>query len=136
MIKCRITIEGIDKTGKTLIVNYIDRLTNHKYITQARGILSHVAYSMLYSRGYEYDLTEHKRDIIFYLTADKEDLEVRFALSGEKEIDIDANLKAFEDAIDLLIRNDVTVISFNTSEQSPYQIAKAIIHIMEALEAE
>ena len=50
MIHINIQIDGIDKTGKDLILQYVTRLSNHKYVIQSRGLISQIAYSKIYNR--------------------------------------------------------------------------------------
>lgn len=133
MIKNRIVIDGIDKTGKDLLLQYITRLSNHKYVIQARGLLSQVAYSKIFERDYTYDLDIYKHDIIFYLTAENDDLNVRFSINNEPKIDIDYHKKVFDEAADVLMNAGIKVIKINTSISTPYETAKYIIKIMEEL---
>lgn len=133
MIKNRIVIDGIDKTGKDLLLQYITRLSNHKFVIQARGILSQVAYSKLYGRNYVYDLSLYRNDIIFYLTAENEDLNVRFSVNNEPKIDLDQNKQIFDEAAKELTDAGIKVIKINTSVSTPYETAKYIIKVMEDL---
>ena len=85
MIRTRVQIDGVDKTGKDMLVQYITRMSNHKYVIQARGIVSQIAYSKIYGRNYEYDLRNYENDVInagkiankiYVLTNTQDDLEI------------------------------------------------------------
>lgn len=131
MIKNRITIDGVDKTGKDLLLQYVVRLSNHKYVIQARGILTQIAYSKIYGRPYEYDLKPYRGDIIFYLTGDLEDLQVRHKITNEPKIDIERDMKVFEETAHKLADNGITVVKVDTTHNTPYENAKAIIKYLE-----
>lgn len=45
--------EGLDKTGKTTIIEEINKRTKYKYITRDRGAAGWIAYDMAYSRSTE-----------------------------------------------------------------------------------
>ena len=134
MIKHRIVIDGIDKTGKDLLLQYVTRLSNHKYVIQARGIMSQIAYCKIYNRPYTYDLSIYQNDIIFYLTADDEDLKIRFSVTNEPKIDVDFHKHHFDDTMTELRKAGIIVEEINTSHMTPYDTAKYILNYMEELE--
>ena len=134
MISKRITIEGVDKTGKDLLVQYIVRMSNHKYVIQSRGIMSQMAYTQIYNRNYEYDLAPYKHDVIFYLKGDIDDLAIRHKITGEPPINIQKDMAVFDDVAVLLRNNGIDVIELDTSSATPYQNAKKILKYMEQYE--
>lgn len=129
----RIEIEGVDKTGKDLLAGYIDRLSNRRYIVHARGLLSMMVYSDIYDRGYDYskELEDSKNVLVIYLSANKEDLEIRHKLSNEPKIDIERDMKVFEDYVKVLKEKGIEVYTYNTSYHTPYEIAKKVITYLE-----
>lgn len=129
-----ICIDGIDKTGKDTLLGFIDRLSNHKYIINVRGMLSQMAYAELYNRDFNYDLSTQEHILNVLLTADKEDWEVRCKLTKEPKIDYESNVEVFEKAYKKLIDVGLPVVKYNTTENTPYQIAKNIIDTMDFLE--
>lgn len=133
MIKNRITIDGVDKTGKDLLVKYIVHLSNHKYVIQARGIISQIAYSEIYGRPYKYDLNAYKNDVIFYLTAEDEDLKIRHKITNEPKIDLERDKKVFDKTAKYLYKNGIKVIKVDTTHYTPYENAKLIIEYLEEL---
>lgn len=132
----RIEIEGVDKTGKDLIAGYIDRLSNRRYVINARGLLSMMVYSDIYNRGYNYEneLKDNKNTLVVYLTAEKEDLEIRHKLSNEPKIDIDRDLRVFEDYAEVFEKAGITVLKCNTSHMTPYNVAKFVLSFIESEE--
>ena len=129
----RIEIEGVDKTGKDTICQYINILSNYKYIISTRGILSQLVYNDLYNRNYDYDRHIYDSDhtLIVYLTAKVEDLETRFAITKEPRIPIQTHLDTFNKYRNVLTDKHIKILEYDTSEYTPYTIAKDVIDFME-----
>ena len=126
-----IEIDGIDKCGKDTIIQYINYLTNYKFSTNSRGILTQLAYNLKFNRNRIYNINHIGHDfLIVYLYADLEDLKIRHKITNEPKIDIKSDLKLFNETVNIL-KKDFDIISFNTSKLTPYQIAKKIINYME-----
>lgn len=124
-----IEIEGIDKTGKDLIKAYITQLSNYKYIVQSRGLLSNMVYAEKYSRDYDYTLMY--RPIVVYLDVDEEDRHVRCLISNEPPINAESDKRLFNKYKKKLIEKGIAVLEFNTTEQTPYSIAKQVLDYIE-----
>ena len=120
-----IEIEGIDKTGKNLLVSYINHLSEYKYVIHDRGILSCMVYAEKYNRNYNYDL--QYKPIIIYLTADKADWQIRCKVTRETESDYDVDKALFNKYKKILEDKGIIIIEYNTSIMTPYQIAKDFI---------
>ena len=129
----RIDIEGVDKTGKDIICQYVNILSNYKYIINTRGILSQIAYNLLYDRNEDYNkcIFDNDHTLIIYLTTNIEDLEVRFKINNEPRIPLQGHIDMFNRARNILVDNGIKIIQYNTSEDTPYTIAKNIIDFME-----
>lgn len=124
-----IEIEGIDKTGKDLVKAYITLLSDYKYIVQSRGLLSNMVYAEKYGRDYDYSLIY--RPIIVYLDVDEEDRRVRCVLTNEPNIDADADKRLFNKYKTKLRKSGITIYEFNTTHQTPYQIATQVLELIE-----
>ena len=131
-----ICIDGIDKTGKDTLLGFIDLLSNHKYVINVRGMLSQLAFAELFNREYNYDISIQQYILNVLLTANKEDWEVRCKLTKEPKINYEINCIAFEKAYKLLKENNLPVVRYNTSEMTPFMIAKEIIKYLEKLDEE
>lgn len=131
-----ICIDGIDKTGKDTLLGFIDLLSNHKYVINVRGMLSQLAFAELFNREYNYDISTQQYILNVLLTANKEDWEVRCKLTKEPKINYEINCIAFEKAYKLLKENNLPVVRYNTSEMTPFMIAKEIIKYLEKLDEE
>ena len=136
MINKRIVIDGVDKTGKDLLLQYVVRLSNHKYVIQARGILTQIAYSKIYNRDYEYSLEPYKDDVIFYLKGNIEDLILRHKITNEPKIDIESDMKVFDEVANELRKKGIAIIELDTSHRTPYENAITIIETMKKSEKE
>lgn len=127
-----IFIDGIDKSGKDLISYYVIHLSNFRYIVNARGILSQLAYAKLYNRKDNYDLIQQKNIINVYLNVAKEDWLLRCKKTNEPELDYEKNIEAFKYAINIIDKVS-NVLIFNTSQETPYIIAKHIVDYVDSL---
>lgn len=127
-----IFIDGIDKAGKDLISYYVIHLSNFKYIVNGRGILSQLAYSKLYNRNDTYDLTQQENIVNVYLEVNKDDWLLRCKKTNEPAIDYEKNVEAFQYAINILNKAS-NIICFNTSQETPYTIAKHIVNYVDGL---
>lgn len=120
-----VEIEGLDKCGKDLIVTYINHLGNFKYVIHARGMLSNMVYNEKFNRNFNYELTY--KPIIVFLDVDEEDRQIRCKITKESPIDANRDKALFEKHLKLLEEKGFRVLRYNTSELTPYQIAKDII---------
>lgn len=126
-----IEIDGVDKVGKDTIIQYINYLTNYKFSTNSRGILTQLVYNEKFNRGREYNLNHlGNKFLIVYLYSDLEDLEIRHKITNEPNINIKKDLELFNDKFNLITRYFDT-LKFNTSYHTPYDIAQEIIKYME-----
>ena len=142
-----VEFDGMDKCGKDSIAKQIFAVDPNKYIINVRGIMSQIAYSHLWSRGYEYDLSKGylENTLFVYLTVDEDDWNVRCKISGEHEknksrSDVESAIKykssndAFELAYEKLNASlaekqvsDKHILKLNTSEMTPYQIILKVV---------
>lgn len=123
-----IFVEGIDKTGKDTLVRYINELTNYKYCVMTRGPLSAAVYAEKFEREFDDScLNVLKDSLIIYLTADTQDLDIRFKLTNEPEINKDEDKKLFDRVITFYTSKlCLKTIRVNTSVYTPYEIALKI----------
>lgn len=127
-----VEVEGVDKCGKDVVKDYIIHLSNYKYMVHSRGVLSNMAYADRYNRNYDYELAY--RPIIIYLTCEEEDRQVRCKMTREKHIDVEADKMYFDKYANILENQGVTIWRYNTSEMTPYLIAKDVINKLEQYE--
>lgn len=128
MIKVyKIFIDGIDKSGKDTIVNYVDKLSGHKYAVKSRGVLSLIAYAKLYNRDFKYDLRSEKYALHVISDVKKDDWEIRCKMTNEPKIDYQQNVDAFKYAEMIGRKNKLRIIHVDSTKNTPYTIAKQII---------
>ena len=124
-----IILEGVDKTGKDTLVQYIDKVCNHKYAVYQRGNISNNAYAKIFNRQtYNYNMSHNALYVL--LSADAEDLKIRFKITNEPNIDIKTHLEVFEDTFAEMTKGCYTA-KYNTSELTPYKIAKSIVDFVD-----
>lgn len=128
-----ISFEGIDKSGKEIVKKYVDILGKHRYVLMDRGIISNRAYSRLYSRDYDYDVSIFKKWIFIYLTCDKDDWNIRCKLNNEAPINYDEHRHLFDREVMQMKQDGFIVLEYNTSEKTPYMIAMDILQNIDNL---
>ena len=128
-----IEIDGVDRTGKDTLHKYIEQLSNYKYIINTRGILTQLAYTEKFNRGYEYDLECYKKNyVIVLLSAEPEDLAIRCKMTNEPDYTIESDLKLFQEKSEMLENEyGATVLRYNTTDTTPYNIAKDVVARLE-----
>lgn len=125
-----VVLEGIDKTGKNTICDYIWHLNKSLNII-CRGYVSLEVYNRKFNRNKIYD-EPYKDAVYVLLDVDKEDWEIRCKTTNEPKIDYEADSKLFEDVFNTLDDNYIK-LTFNTSIDTPYRIAKKIVSTIELL---
>lgn len=127
-----INVDGIDKSGKDTLVQYLTLLSDFKYMVHSRGIISQIAYNKLYDRHFTYDSKKQKNVINVYLTVDKDDWNIRCKLTNEPYIDYDKNTEYFN-TTKTLLNDDFIIYEYNTSTMTPYQIALDVLNKVDKL---
>jgi hypothetical protein len=122
-----IAFEGMDKTGKDIIYQYVKYLGNCQYILMDRGIISNVTYARIYNRNYNYDINQFKDWLLVYLYCDENDWNIRCKLSNEPKINYQEHLKEFNNTVDYFKNNNFNVLTINTSHITPYDAALLIL---------
>lgn len=126
-----ICIEGVDRTGKDLLKQYIVQMTNHKHTVISRGLMSGLVYSKLANRDFDYQLDDWKNVLFVYLTCEQRDLDVRCRISNEPKRDFDKDKQYFDDIVCKLKQHNMNIVEFNSSRETPYGIALQVITIAE-----
>lgn len=131
----RVEIEGLDRTGKDTLVGFIDYMSGRMIPVGSRGLMSTIAYAEIFSRYIGAGeisalLNANKETLIVYLTADRKDLELRHKISHHEKIDFNKHEKGFEYAKRVILGSDILLCEFNTSRQTPYQIAQIVCNII------
>ena len=121
-----IILEGIDKTGKDTIQQYIYRLKKGRYAVYNRGNISNAAYDKIFNRNEYIDRDLPNNFLYILLTVDPEDLKIRFEINNEPEIDREYHAKVFYETFYRLTEGHYR-LEFNTSELTAYNIAKQVI---------
>ena len=137
-----ITLEGIDRCGKGSLHRYLERLGNFAYIIDDRGILTQLVYNDKFSRAINYNIDNYKNDLIIYLYAEHEDLEIRFKMTNEPSLNtnksliegINDDLELYDKHLKCLLEKGFKVLAYNTSLMTPYQIAKSVLKELNELE--
>lgn len=131
-----IQIEGIDKTGKDLLVGYLQQYSDFKYVPYSRGIVSLLVYTEKYKRNYKYDLSSIiTKDWVFvYLDYDVEDIKIRHKLTNHDFMQYMDDYELFEKYLKQIESLGCKVLRYNVSKQTYIEITKDIIKKLEKLE--
>lgn len=123
-----IELEGPDKVGKGIIAKYLGIIGNYKYIINERGVLSQLVYNDKFKRNYNYTLTY--LPIIVLLDVGEIDHKIRCRLNNEPTINIQKDRLVFDTYANELNASGVLVLKYNTTVQTPYEIAVSIDKIV------
>lgn len=125
-----ISVEGIDKTGKSTLLKYLRIMSAFDLVVNDRGPVSNMALAKLSGFDRNYDLSSFKNWTFIYLTCNKEDWRVRCAITDEKPVPYDAYLKAWNESVSEVENAGAKVLRYDTSKMTPYMIAKTVIETL------
>lgn len=127
-------IDGPDKAGKELLCKYLCEMSHYRFSINVRGLMSQLVYTRKFGRGMEYDTSAFsKTKVLVLLTADVEDLMIRCIATNTPSYDFEYDLKLFEQTADKL-KPEYIILRYNTSCDTPYEIAKNVIEKINRLE--
>jgi len=119
-----IFFEGVDKSGKTTLMQKFNEKTDFRHMCFDRGLVSYCAYNDIFKRGFQVtdasdELSElivsmMENSIFVYAKAQKHIIESRVSLSDHPMYDIDLHQKSFDEMISDLIKNGSHVITVRT----------------------
>jgi len=120
-----IEIEGMDKAGKDMLAKYLGLLGNYAYTINVRGILTQIVYNDKFGRNNTYVLPY--KPFVVFLDVDNVDHAVRCSISNEPKININKDREVYLKYIDELRKHGIIVLQYNTTEMTPYNIAKDVL---------
>ena len=130
-----VSIDGPDKMGKSTLVQYLARLSNFTLNILDRGPITNIVWNKMQNRHIAYDVNMWKKTVFVYLTASREDWEIRCKIHNEPKIDYDQHVKAYNEVVEQFRDNNFIVLEFNTSKMTQYQIAQKIMKKLKELNA-
>lgn len=117
-----VSFDGIDKTGKSTLVQYLARMSNFTLNILDRGPITNIVWNEIQGRKVCYDIEMWKKTLFVRLTVDKEDWEIRCRVHSEADMPM-----SFEDmnaAYDKIFNKfkyyGFYVMEFNTSKMTEY----------------
>jgi len=128
-----IFVDGIDKSGKNILVKYIHSLANHRYMAYDRGIFSNITYARMFNREVKYDIEQYKQFVFIYLVCDEKDWNIRCKMTHEPTIDYGQHLDEFNKTFHDFENAGFKIMFLNTSHITPYDAALKIIDYVNKL---
>lgn len=116
-----VEVEGVDKAGKDTIGKYISVITNYSAVVNVRGLLTQLVYNDKFNRNNDYRILY--KPLIVFLDVNPLDHKIRCMTTNEPKININKDREVYYEYIKELEKHGITVLKFNTSELTPYQIA-------------
>lgn len=139
-----IFIDGVDRTGKSSLLNELCKQSNYRFVINDRALLSCLAYNYKFNRPHKFDMNNYKNVIHIYLTADTEILAQRFINTNEPplydnltlEEGIDKDKEIFDLMFGQLQHLGFKAWKYDTSNTPTRDIAKDIIERIDNLNKE
>lgn len=130
-----VSFDGLDKTGKSTLVQYLARMSNFTLNILDRGPITNIVWNKIQNRKVCYDVEMWKKTLFVRLTVDKEDWEIRCKVHSEAEMPLtfEEMSAAYDDVFNKFRYYGFYVMEFNTSHMTEYQIAKAIMEKLSEL---
>lgn len=127
-----VSIDGIDKAGKGIIIKYLAKISNYTLNIFDRGIITNIVWNKMLDRNIDYELDFWKNTLFVRLNVDKEDWKIRCAINNEPEMPIsyEEMTKMYNDEFDRFKEMGFNMMSINTSEMTPYIAAKEIYRVL------
>ena len=122
-----ISIEGIDRAGKSTLFKHLQWLGNHEHVILDRGPLSNHVFSKMFNRGFTYDMKSFTNVLFVFLDVDYDDWIVRCKATGEPEISYDKHYAMYEEALDSFMSAGCVHLRYNTSKTAMHQIAVEVL---------
>ena len=130
-----VSLDGIDKSGKSTLVKYLARMCNFTWNILDRGVITNLVWNKIQGRDIEYDLEMWKSTVFVKLNVDKADWEIRCKIHNEPPMpdSYETMTKAYDDMFDWFRNHGFYVLEFNTSKMTQYQIAKKIVKYVDEI---
>ena len=130
-----VSLDGIDKAGKSTLVKYLAHLSNFTLNILDRGPITNIVWNKMQNRKIVYDVEMWKKTLFVRLTVDREDWEIRCKMHNEPYINFDIHTFKYDRVFEEFRNQGFHVLEFNTTQLTQYQIAKKIIEELEKLNA-
>lgn len=123
-MKYQVIFEGPDRVGKTTLKENFEKITNFKYVTIDRGLLTGMVYTEKFDRpAVTYDLEQYKNVIVVLLTADPKEIYRRCIATKEEVYDFEYDISLYEKYVKTLKDAGITVIEYDMTIVDSIQIA-------------
>ena len=127
-----VSLDGIDKAGKTTLTKYLAHMSNFTLNVLDRGPITNIVWNKIQGRDVSYDLEMWKTTLFVRLNVDEEDWNIRCKIHNEPPMPYtfkDMN-KAYDEVFEMFRNNGFYVLEFNTSKMTQHKIAMKILEFL------
>jgi len=131
----QVVFEGPNRAGKTSAKTAFEKLTNFKYVTIDRSIITNIVYNRLFNRpDYKFDLSQY-RDIIFvYCYAPIDIIRQRYIETNHPPFQMKEEIVLYSQVAHEFVKDGFHIVFFDTSIQTSEEIAEKIVKYIDNLE--
>lgn len=130
-----VSLDGIDKVGKSTLVKYLAKMSNYTLNILDRGPITNIVWNEIQKRDVQYDLNMWKTTLFVRLVAEEADWNIRCAINNEPPMPLefkDMNSRYDEVFADFR-EHGFKTLEYNTTRYTPFQIASMIIYELNCL---
>ena len=81
-----VSLDGVDKAGKSLLVKYLARMSHFTLNVLDRGPMTNIVWNKIQNRDITYNLDMWKSTLFVRLAVDEEDWKIRCSIANEPEM--------------------------------------------------
>lgn len=130
-----VSLEGVDKAGKSSLIPYLARMSNYTLNILDRGPITNIVWNKIQNRDATYDMEMWKNTLFVKLNVDINDWKIRCSIHNEPPMPLsfDQMNAEYDQVFSRLKSEGFKTTSFDTSTTTIHQIAIAIINKLDEL---
>ena len=133
----QVVFEGPDRVGKTTLKEYFEKITNFRYVTIDRGLLTGMVYTEKFDRPpVTYDFEQYENVIVVLLTADPKEIYRRCIATGEPVYDFEYDIELYNKYAKELEEYGIKIIRYDTTIPNNHGIAHNLKSEVEKINGE
>jgi len=130
-----IFVEGVDRVGKTTLIEAIHKATDYKHIIVDRGVISNMVYSISKKRYSKRNMEKYNEidsslgrmnALVIYVTCDTDIIQKRIELTNHEYVDVDFEKELFEDFVST---TEMCMVKVDTGKNTTDEIVEKLLSI-------